>query len=492
MGFGLAGSPQADKTVLRQMAHDVFISYSSQDKTVADAACSALEAARIRCWMAPRDILAGPNYSGQITRAVTSSKVLLLVFSEHSNRSLAVHSEVELAAGARVHIVNFRIDATPLGDDLRFYLQPRHWINALASPEKHHHAQLVKSLQVLLDPLSASGTSVPTVPARGIDGASPTSSGTPAVAQWRGCKRKFSFYILSIVLGLAAISLVAGLWSHFPSRGGDVDTLIQHVATLVGSHALRSDHQGSTPVPTPPVQPSEPIGVSLSFLSRETDYDSISFSLADDPDTWMKHGQRTQPIPFGDSRSDQPIITLPPGVYTYWLYGPGQQDDTHIIPFRGSVTAGSSLYAEIKIPASFAGKFQGEFDDDKSYVHVVRTIVIKSGLSEGYANDSYYVNNKLLRASVINVPLAEIHLDAEGILRMVIRYAALADSAQGNFDEVVELKQNSSGEVQMTSGREVWPNDPVLIQSLLHKFKSDCQPRVSARPGEVAMRRLEY
>ena len=38
------------------MAHDVFISYSSQDKAVADAACARLESRKIRCWIAPRDV----------------------------------------------------------------------------------------------------------------------------------------------------------------------------------------------------------------------------------------------------------------------------------------------------------------------------------------------------------------------------------------------------------------------------------------------------
>ena len=39
--------------------HDVFLSYSSQDKTWADAACAVLERQRIRCWIAPRDITPG-------------------------------------------------------------------------------------------------------------------------------------------------------------------------------------------------------------------------------------------------------------------------------------------------------------------------------------------------------------------------------------------------------------------------------------------------
>jgi hypothetical protein len=39
------------------LAHDVYISYSREDKWAADAACATLEAAGIRCWIAPRDIL---------------------------------------------------------------------------------------------------------------------------------------------------------------------------------------------------------------------------------------------------------------------------------------------------------------------------------------------------------------------------------------------------------------------------------------------------
>jgi len=34
------------------MAHDVFISYSAEDKPIADAVCAALEAEHIRCWIA--------------------------------------------------------------------------------------------------------------------------------------------------------------------------------------------------------------------------------------------------------------------------------------------------------------------------------------------------------------------------------------------------------------------------------------------------------
>jgi len=36
--------------------HDVLISYSHKDKTIADAICNQLESNGIRVWIAPRDI----------------------------------------------------------------------------------------------------------------------------------------------------------------------------------------------------------------------------------------------------------------------------------------------------------------------------------------------------------------------------------------------------------------------------------------------------
>src|SRR5207244_3208936 len=69
------------------MAHDVFLSYATEDKAVADAICASLEASRIRCWIAPRDILSGTDYPEAIVTAIGSSRITVLVYSAHANRS---------------------------------------------------------------------------------------------------------------------------------------------------------------------------------------------------------------------------------------------------------------------------------------------------------------------------------------------------------------------------------------------------------------------
>src|SRR6187402_436749 len=132
------------------MAHDVFISHSSNNRTIANAVCAALESAGIRCWIAPRDVLPGRSYSGEITRAIQQSRAFVLIFSEHSNNSEQVLREVQLAANSHLHIVQFRIDAVAPSDDLEYYLSGPHWLDAVAPPLENHLEQLKNSVKALL------------------------------------------------------------------------------------------------------------------------------------------------------------------------------------------------------------------------------------------------------------------------------------------------------------------------------------------------------
>jgi hypothetical protein len=135
---------------LTPMAHDVFISHSTNNRPVANAACAALEREAIRCWIAPRDVMPGRSYSGEITRAIQQSRAFVLIFSESSNNSEQVLREVQLAANSRLHIVQFRIDAVAPSDDLEYYLSGPHWLDAVTPPLENHLAQLQASVKALL------------------------------------------------------------------------------------------------------------------------------------------------------------------------------------------------------------------------------------------------------------------------------------------------------------------------------------------------------
>ena len=53
------------------MGAQVFISYSSKDKPVGDAACAVLEQRGFRCWIAPRDIVPGTEWGEAIIGGLT-------------------------------------------------------------------------------------------------------------------------------------------------------------------------------------------------------------------------------------------------------------------------------------------------------------------------------------------------------------------------------------------------------------------------------------
>ncbi len=112
------------------MNHDVFISYSSQDKDAAQAICHTLEQNEIRCWMAPRDIPPGAEYGDLIDEAIKSSTVVIVLFSETAATSSWVKGELNIAFEEQKVIIPFRLDKTPLKGQNRVILNQKHWIDA--------------------------------------------------------------------------------------------------------------------------------------------------------------------------------------------------------------------------------------------------------------------------------------------------------------------------------------------------------------------------
>lgn len=132
------------------MAHDVFISYASENKPIADAAVAKLEGAGIRCWVAPRDILPGTDYGGSIVEAITASRVFVLVFSAHANGSPQVKREVERAVAKGLPIIPFRIEEVQLSKSMEYYISSPHWLDAINPPMEQHLGILTDTVGRLL------------------------------------------------------------------------------------------------------------------------------------------------------------------------------------------------------------------------------------------------------------------------------------------------------------------------------------------------------
>jgi hypothetical protein len=132
------------------VAFDVFISYASKDKIVADAVCARLEAAGIRCWIAPRDIVPGTSYGEAIIDAIHGAKVMVLVFSSNANTSAHIPKEVERAVSGGVTILPFRIEDIAPGKSLDYFIGSVHWLDAMTPPMEKHLDDLAATVHKLI------------------------------------------------------------------------------------------------------------------------------------------------------------------------------------------------------------------------------------------------------------------------------------------------------------------------------------------------------
>jgi hypothetical protein len=120
------------------MDFDAFISYATADKTVADAACAVLEAAGIRCWVAPRDISPGREYAAAIIDAIDRCRVMVLIFSSRANDSSQVRREIERGASKGVAIMPVRIEKVMPTKSMEYFLGDIHWLDAMTPPIENH------------------------------------------------------------------------------------------------------------------------------------------------------------------------------------------------------------------------------------------------------------------------------------------------------------------------------------------------------------------
>ncbi len=132
------------------MAHDVFISYSSKDKLIADATLAVLEQNGIRCWIAPRDITPGMNWGGSIIEAINHARIMVLVFSGNANKSQQIEREIERAVHRSITIIPMRIANITPEKSLEYFLSTPHWFDAFPPPAEQHLQKLAETIRSIL------------------------------------------------------------------------------------------------------------------------------------------------------------------------------------------------------------------------------------------------------------------------------------------------------------------------------------------------------
>ena len=113
---------------------DVFLSYSSLNKNVADAVVSDFEQHGIRCWYAPRDIIPGQEWVTAIHEAIKACRLFVLIYTDSSNESKQVANEVALAFNSGKTLIPFKLSDAEMSSELEYYLTRVHWLDAVKPP----------------------------------------------------------------------------------------------------------------------------------------------------------------------------------------------------------------------------------------------------------------------------------------------------------------------------------------------------------------------
>ena len=239
------------------MAHDVFVSYASGDKQVADAACATLESHGIRCWIAPRDVLPGIHYGEAIIDAIHECRIMVLVFSSKANLSGHIPKEIERAVSQGITVMPLRIEDVAPAKSLDYFIGSVHWLDALTPPLEVHLQRLAANVQTLLsrsDSKGASHSSEQSAPATVLG---MTAPGHPAS---RAGRRRWEYFVIG---GLAMVVLILGFMTY-RSRFQQSPAVTQVAAPKLTPPPLTPALAEPVALPNQPTKLRDPASTTIS------------------------------------------------------------------------------------------------------------------------------------------------------------------------------------------------------------------------------------
>jgi hypothetical protein len=206
------------------MARDVFISYSQPDHACAVELVARLEEQGVECWIAPRDIVPSADWAAEIVDAISSARLMILVYSANSNLSPQVRREVERAVHKQLSILTFRIEEVAPSKSLEFFLSAQHWMDAFQPPREPHYARLCTYVQAQL------GSAPPPRPVQ-----TNSTAGVPNIHHFEAAQLQYIERCLAGYIGPLARHLVKSA----AVRAAGTEDLITHLAVELETESDR-------------------------------------------------------------------------------------------------------------------------------------------------------------------------------------------------------------------------------------------------------------
>jgi rhodanese-related sulfurtransferase len=179
---------------------------------------------------------------------------MVLVFSEHVNRSQGVLNEINIAAGANVTIVPFRLASVEFNPELHYYLGRTHWLDAFPPPVDAYIDALVATIQRNLP--QRSGDLAAPLPPPPPAPAPPAPPVIPAPPTPR--PNHLPLVIAGGVFALVAlVALAAGLGRQ---RSPAQEQATNAISAAVANAIAAGDKADQSPGDAPPAGPQPPHG----------------------------------------------------------------------------------------------------------------------------------------------------------------------------------------------------------------------------------------
>lgn len=134
------------------MAHDIYVSYSEEDRPAAEAIVRALEAQDLRCWIPDRDIVAGARPNSAAADAIETAQLILLIWSSSAKASRRLEREIAFASSVKRVILPVMIEDVDFSDGFRFLVDGRH-LDASDGPLERQMEEIVAAVTELLERL---------------------------------------------------------------------------------------------------------------------------------------------------------------------------------------------------------------------------------------------------------------------------------------------------------------------------------------------------
>ncbi|MCY3415096.1 MAG: BspA family leucine-rich repeat surface protein [Candidatus Heimdallarchaeota archaeon] len=129
---------------------DVFISFSSKDKKVAEELYEKIRKAKQNAWISSLSIDLGQKYSRQILDAIDSCKIFIILISKHSTESRHVETELERGFSKGKDIMPIVLDDQPIPRDWEYFLTTSQWKEVHGMEKEHWMAEVIRNIQLKL------------------------------------------------------------------------------------------------------------------------------------------------------------------------------------------------------------------------------------------------------------------------------------------------------------------------------------------------------